>query len=102
MGFEVEVFQNCVLTLSSCAGNILSKVQRKAATLDDSAASVMFKFDRSGSSFVDISPETRLDDLGNFFDKHSSGLVTEKTADGDKVLHVLTKIDLLRYYAAST
>lgn len=77
-------------------------MQRKLVTLEDPVSKVMFRFDRTGPAFVDITPETRLDDLGAFFDKHSSGLVTEKTADGDKVLHVLTKIDLLRYYAASS
>ncbi|KAI9010653.1 cystathionine beta-synthase, partial [Hyaloraphidium curvatum] len=75
-------------------GNILSKVQRKLAGLDDKAGSVMFRFQRSGNAFVDITPETRLETLESFFEKHSSGMVM---TEGDRVVHVVTKIDLLRY-----
>ncbi|KAJ3080359.1 hypothetical protein HK102_003114 [Quaeritorhiza haematococci] len=85
-------------------GNILSKVASGRATLTSPVTSAMFSYKASTPSskkkhkFVEITESTPLESLSDFFEKHSSAVVTSKGADGTlRVQHVVTKVDLLAY-----
>ncbi|KAF4580943.1 cystathionine beta-synthase [Ophiocordyceps camponoti-floridani] len=101
-------------------GNLLSYISRGRATGQSAVRDVMFDFGRldevvtdprqgaagrrSSSSrrkFVEITMDTPLSELGNFFEWNSAAVVTEKAADGAKSLSkpvaVVTKVDLLTW-----
>jgi len=78
-------------------GNLLSRISRGRANLDSPVNIVMFKFVRA-KNFDEITPDTPLEKLTRFFEKHSSAVVTESANDGAFVpKHVVTKVDLLSY-----
>ncbi|CAB4400606.1 unnamed protein product [Rhizophagus irregularis] len=78
-------------------GNLLSRISKGRATPDSPVKDVMFKFVRA-KNFEEIAPDTPLEKLTRFFEKHSSAVVTEYTNDGALVpKHVVTKVDLLSY-----
>ena len=57
----------------------------------------MFKFVRA-KNFEEITPDTPLEKLTRFFEKHSSAVVTEHANDGVLIpKHVVTKVDLLSF-----
>jgi cystathionine beta-synthase len=55
----------------------------------------MFKFQKVGNHFTEITDDTLLEDLTGFFEKNSAGVVTER--GGSKVKAVVTKVDLVSY-----
>ncbi|KAJ1973363.1 cystathionine beta-synthase [Dimargaris xerosporica] len=88
-------------------GNILSRVAHGKAQLDSPVDAVMFHFKTSKTRYQEITPETPLSALSAFFDHHSAAVVTQSQAEPGtpagwphyRVLHVVTKIDLLHYLA---
>lgn len=78
-------------------GNILSRISSGRAKPDTPVSKVMFHFDLHTKKFEEITKDTPLDRLTRFFETNSSALVTERTDDGLKVLHVVTKVDLLSF-----
>jgi cystathionine beta-synthase len=74
-------------------GNILSRMSSGRAKPDTPVSNVMFHFTKGSKKFEEITENTPLDQLTRFFEHHSSALVT----DGQKVKHVVTKVDLLAY-----
>jgi cystathionine beta-synthase len=83
-------------------GNILAKVGSGRVSLSDPVSSCSFHF-KTTKKFVEITLDTRLDSLSKFFETNSSAVVTEKDASGEwKVLHVVTKVDLLSYLVHKT
>jgi len=75
-------------------GNLLSRLSSGRATPSSSVSNVMFKFDGS-KKFDEITIDTPLEGLTRFFERHSSAVVTEKGGEGLRVVHVVTKVDLL-------
>lgn len=91
----------------------LSQLLRKlsnGSTKDDSIKSIYFDFgklnnfnevssyndNKSGKKkFVQFNKEAKLADLNKFFEKNSSAVITE----GLTPVHIVTKIDLLNYFA---
>ncbi|ORY02635.1 cystathionine beta-synthase [Basidiobolus meristosporus CBS 931.73] len=85
-------------------GNILSKVSSGKITGDTPVNQVMFKFTTVGKDFFEISVNTPLADMSRFFETNSSAIVTERAVNVEKVstaelkvLHVVTKVDLLSW-----
>ncbi|CCX32515.1 tryptophan synthase beta subunit-like PLP-dependent enzyme [Pyronema domesticum] len=96
-------------------GNLLSYISRGRATAETKVAEVMFDFTKlhdvvsdpseigqlkkqQRRKFDEVTLDTPLDALGRFFEHNSAAVVTEREADGGmKVLHVVTKVDLLGY-----
>lgn len=100
-------------------GNLLSYISRGRATSQSPVSMVMFDFRRldetvtdprqatTGSSnempkrkFVEITLDTPLSALGNFFEWNSAAIVTEKSdgsANLSKPIGVVTKVDLLTW-----
>ncbi|ORX92031.1 cystathionine beta-synthase [Basidiobolus meristosporus CBS 931.73] len=85
-------------------GNILSKVCSGKITGDAPVSMVMFKFTTVGKDFFEISVNTPLAEMSRFFETNSSAIVTERTSDVEKVstaelkvLHIVTKVDLLSW-----
>jgi len=102
-------------------GNLLSHISRGWATPDTPVRDIMFKFTKLkeivtdsteiGSiksdqdhaqrkrKFEEVTLDTPLSALGRFFEHNSAAVVTERAADGKglKVLHIVTKVDLLGY-----
>ncbi|KAF8940982.1 cystathionine beta-synthase [Dissophora ornata] len=76
-------------------GNLLSRIASGRVQVDGQVSDVMFKFQKSGAHFTEISDETPLEDLTAFFEKNSAGVVTEK--GGSKVKAVITKVDLVSF-----
>ncbi|KAF9315977.1 hypothetical protein BG003_002436 [Podila horticola] len=76
-------------------GNLLSRIASGRVPVDGPVSDVMFKFQKSGAHFTEITDETPLSDLAAFFEKNSAGIVTEK--DGSKVKAVITKVDLVSF-----
>ncbi|KAF9363125.1 hypothetical protein BGX34_004816 [Mortierella sp. NVP85] len=76
-------------------GNLLSRIASGRVEVDGHVSEVMFKFQKVGAHFTEITDETRLEDLTAFFEKNSSGIVTEK--GGFKAKAVITKVDLVSY-----
>ncbi|KAL7748604.1 cystathionine beta-synthase [Sorochytrium milnesiophthora] len=81
-------------------GHVLSRVSSGRVTLDSPVSDVMFKFAVTTTKFVEITPDTPLDTLNDFFEKHSAAVVTERASvDGEgqvmKVVSVVTKVDLV-------
>ncbi|KAI9227011.1 MAG: cystathionine beta-synthase [Piptocephalis tieghemiana] len=87
-------------------GNVLSRVNSGHATIDSSLDKVMFHFDTQNSNeYMEVTQETRLSDLGEFFENNHYAVVTDPKASSGQVhgtgdLHVVsvvTKVDLLTY-----
>ncbi|KAK9716775.1 cystathionine beta-synthase [Basidiobolus ranarum] len=85
-------------------GNILSKVDSGKITGEAPVSQVMFKFSTVGKDFLEISVNTPLAEMSRFFENNSSAIVTERASDLEKistaelkVLHVVTKVDLLSW-----
>ncbi|KAF9376507.1 hypothetical protein CPB97_010750 [Podila verticillata] len=76
-------------------GNLLSRIASGRVPVDGPVSDVMFKFQKSGAHFTEITDETPLSDLAAFFEKNSAGIVTEK--GGVKVKAVITKVDLVSF-----
>ncbi|GAM17507.1 hypothetical protein SAMD00019534_006820 [Acytostelium subglobosum LB1] len=73
-------------------GNLLSHSTSKRSMPNDPVSKVMFRFHTS-QEFIPITNQTSLASLQKFFEAHSSAVVTE----GDEIVSVVTKIDLLTY-----
>lgn len=101
-----------ILTL----GNILSFMSRDKATVNTLVKDVMIDFRRLESfakpeplaqdvhkrqrrKFAEITEDTSLDALDKFFETNSAAIVTERTSEGLRAKHVVTKVDLLSYLA---
>lgn len=102
-------------------GNLLSHISRGWANLSTPVSDVMFDFTKikeiiTDSSeigsvateknavkqqrkrrFEEVTLDTPLLALTRFFEHNSAAVVTERDAEGLKVLHVVTKVDLLGY-----
>ncbi|ORX53582.1 cystathionine beta-synthase [Hesseltinella vesiculosa] len=80
-------------------GHILSRISSGRAKPSSHVSEVMYQFTNGPKhTFEEITTETPLDQLTRFFEKNSSAMVTEKSADNTlKVKHVVTKVDLLKY-----
>ncbi|KAG0042345.1 hypothetical protein BGZ83_000565 [Gryganskiella cystojenkinii] len=76
-------------------GNLLSRIAAGRVQVDGQVQDVMFKFQKSGTHFTEITDETLLEDLTAFFEKNSAGVVTER--GGSKVKAVITKVDLVSF-----
>ncbi|KXS19267.1 cystathionine beta-synthase [Gonapodya prolifera JEL478] len=77
-------------------GNVLARVSRNLCSLTDPVSASSFKFDTRPGKYIEFTPNSSLDSLGEFFERHSSALVTEGGSKG-RILNVVTKIDLLKY-----
>jgi len=75
-------------------GNLLSKLTQKRAVATDPVSQIMFHFS-TGRHFEEITPDTPLANLKNFFEKNSVALVTN--ANSKVIVGVCTQIDLLNY-----
>lgn len=96
-------------------GSILWAFSHKKADNKTPVSDVMFDFRKMSSfskpqpleqavtkkrfKFVEITKDTPLELLTAFFEQNSAAIVTERTADGLKAIHVVTKVDLLTYLA---
>ncbi|KAK3835474.1 MAG: cystathionine beta-synthase [Linnemannia gamsii] len=76
-------------------GNLLSRIAAGRVQVDGQVQDVMFKFQKVGTHFTEITDETLLEDLTGFFEKNSAGVVTER--GGSKVKAVITKVDLVSF-----
>ncbi|KAG0198714.1 hypothetical protein BGX28_007876 [Mortierella sp. GBA30] len=76
-------------------GNLLSRIASGRVQIDGQVQDVMFKFQKAGAHFTEITDETPLEDLTRFFEKNSAGVVTDH--GGFKVKAVITKVDLVSY-----
>ncbi|KAF9991540.1 hypothetical protein BGZ80_005618 [Entomortierella chlamydospora] len=81
-------------------GNLLSRIAAGRVQVDGQVHDVMFKFQKTGTHFVEINDDTLLEDLTAFFEKNSAGVVTER--GGSKVKAVVTKVDLVSYLVKKT
>ena len=81
-------------------GNLLSRIAAGRVQVDGQVQDVMFKFQKVGTHFTEITDETLLEDLTGFFEKNSAGVVTER--GGSKVKAVITKVDLVSYLVKKT
>ena len=82
-------------------GNILAKVASSRAKLEDSVTSASYNF-KLNKKFVEITLDTPLESLSKFFEGNSSAVVTQRVGDELRVLHVVTKVDLLAYLVKKT
>lgn len=73
-------------------GQMLSRLLSGKCSASDTVESVMLHF--AEGKYQPIHRDTKLEALQGFFENHSAGFVTDK--DG-KILHVVTKIDLLNF-----
>lgn len=100
-------------------GNVLAYVSRGRASVKSPVKDVMLDFRKLGSfnvsepstsvgtpsvknskrKFAEITVDTPLSALNRFFEHNSAAVVTERTADGVKAVHVVTKVDLLSFLA---
>jgi cystathionine beta-synthase len=76
-------------------GNLLSRIASGRVGVDGHVKDVMFKFQKVGVHFTEITDDTPLDELTRFFEKNSAGVVTEH--GGQKVKAVITKVDLVAF-----
>ncbi|KAF9925657.1 hypothetical protein FBU30_004608 [Linnemannia zychae] len=81
-------------------GNLLSRIAAGRVQVDGQVQDVMFKFQKVGNHFTEITDDTLLEDLTGFFEKNSAGVVTER--GGSKVKAVITKVDLVSYLVKKT
>jgi len=77
-------------------GNLLSKVSAGHVKPSDPVTKVMFHFDTK-RPFVEITLDTKLADLTNFFEHNSAAFVTVQENDIPVVKKVVTKVDLLTF-----
>lgn len=103
-------------------GNILSAMSKGTTSSDDSVRNLMLDFEKLESfktptaadsvsvgtpivpkkakrDFAEITVDTPLSALSRFFEHNSSAVVTERTENGVKPVHIVTKVDLLSYLA---
>ncbi|PVU97071.1 hypothetical protein BB561_000787 [Smittium simulii] len=84
-------------------GNIVSRMSSGHLTPKSSVSDIMFKFNTgSNKKYKEISLETSLDQLKEFFETNSAAIVTERVAINEtgvafKPVHVLTQMDLLSF-----
>jgi cystathionine beta-synthase len=79
-------------------GDALSKVASGRASLTDSVQRAMIKFgQRAKGKYTEVTTETLLESLDEFFNKFSLAVVTDKVEGEMQVRHVVTKVDLLSY-----
>ena len=76
-------------------GNLLSRIASGRVQIDGHVKDVMFKFQKVGAHFTEITDETPLEELTTFFEKNSAGVVTDQ--GGLKVTAVIPKVDLVSY-----
>lgn len=76
-------------------GNLLSRIASGRVHVDGHVKDVMFKFQKVGAHFTEITDDTPLEELTKFFEKNSAGIVTEHGAQ--KVKAVITKVDLVSF-----
>ncbi|KAF9122340.1 hypothetical protein BGW39_009801 [Mortierella sp. 14UC] len=76
-------------------GNLLSRIASGRVGVDGHVKDVMFKFQKVGAHFTEITDDTPLEELTLFFEKNSAGIVTEH--GGQKVKAVITKVDLVSF-----
>ncbi|KAG9063730.1 hypothetical protein KI688_003842 [Linnemannia hyalina] len=81
-------------------GNLLSRIAAGRVQVDGQVKDVMFKFQKVGTHFTEITDESLLEDLTGFFEKNSAGVVTER--GGSKVKAVITKVDLVSFLVKKT
>ncbi|KAG0310862.1 hypothetical protein BGZ97_012260 [Linnemannia gamsii] len=81
-------------------GNLLSRIAAGRVQVDGQVKDVMFRFQKVGAHFTEITDETLLEDLTGFFEKNSAGVVTER--GGSKVKAVITKVDLVSFLVKKT
>ncbi|KAF9551125.1 hypothetical protein EC957_010011 [Mortierella hygrophila] len=81
-------------------GNLLSRIAAGRVQVDGQVQDVMFKFQKVGAHFTEITDESLLEDLTGFFEKNSAGVVTER--GGSKVKAVITKVDLVSFLVKKT
>jgi cystathionine beta-synthase len=82
-------------------GNLLAKTASHRAHLNDPVSVCSFHF-KMNQKYQEITLSTPLASLSKFFEKNSSAVVTEREGDEHKVLHVVTKVDLLAYLVKKT
>ena len=82
-------------------GNLLAKISSGRANLSDPVSSCCYHF-KQDKKFVEITLSTPLDSLSKFFETNSAAVVTERTATGLEILHVVTKVDLLSFLVKKT
>ncbi|PVV03511.1 hypothetical protein BB560_002005 [Smittium megazygosporum] len=84
-------------------GNIVSRIASGQLHPDSPVTEIMFKFNTgSNKIFKEISLDTPISSLKEFFETHSFAIVTERTSVNGpgvalKPIHVLTKLDLLYF-----
>jgi cystathionine beta-synthase len=76
-------------------GNLLSRIASGRVGVDGHVKDVMFKFQKIGAHFTEITDDTPLEELTRFFETNSAGVVTEH--GGQKVKAVITKVDLVSF-----
>lgn len=76
-------------------GNLLSRIASGRVGVDGHVKDVMFKFQKVGAHFTEITDDTPLEELTKFFETNSAGIVTEH--GGQKVKAVITKVDLVSF-----
>ncbi|KAG0279793.1 hypothetical protein BGZ95_000198 [Linnemannia exigua] len=76
-------------------GNLLSRIASGRVGVDGHVKDVMFKFQKIGAHFTEITDATPLEELTKFFENNSAGIVTEH--GGQKVKAVITKVDLVSF-----
>ncbi|KAJ3399983.1 hypothetical protein HDV05_001409, partial [Chytridiales sp. JEL 0842] len=78
-------------------GDCLAKIASGRVSLQDPTKKAMFQFTKA-KKFVDVTVDTPLSELEDFFNTNSSAVVTEVNAQGEKVVRsVVTKVDLLAF-----
>jgi cystathionine beta-synthase len=77
-------------------GDALAKVAAGRVTLEDPSKKAMFKFTKK-EKFAEVSNDTPLSTLENFFNTNHSAVVTETVNGVLEARHVVTKVDLLAY-----
>ncbi len=106
-------------------GNLLSYISRGRAKVEDPVESIFIDFrklpdfvssndsnnfdsiktpkatNQRKRTFAEITVETPLSALNRFFEHNSAAVVTERTGDSVKPVHVVTKVDLLSFVAAN-
>ncbi|KAG0069998.1 hypothetical protein BGZ89_001658 [Linnemannia elongata] len=81
-------------------GNLLSRIASGRVGVDGLVKEVMFKFQKVGAHFTEITDDTPLEELTRFFETNSAGIVTEH--GGQKVKAVITKVDLVSFLVKKT
>ncbi|KAJ3176811.1 hypothetical protein HDU85_006521 [Gaertneriomyces sp. JEL0708] len=77
-------------------GNLLAKVASGRVDIDGPVSKAMFCFQQN-KKYTEITHDTPLESLSEFFEKNSSAVVTERVGGELQVQHVVTKVDLLSF-----